>query len=100
MFDHRIGAVIALSLLIATPALVFADVERSRDDSMPRAREYHLTSSGASVLESTIPVGTEIAEHGLHEEWNGVDFPLRGNDLFAGADARRAGDGSGQTSQR
>jgi len=90
MSDHRTVAMIALSLLIAAPALVLADVERSRDDALPRAGEYQLVSSAASTLEPTILQGMVSADQGWHDRWNGVDFPVRGREQFACADARCA----------
>jgi hypothetical protein len=98
MFDHRTGAMIALSLLIASPALVFADAERSRDYSLARPAVYQLTSAATSALVPTAVPDMVTAEPGWPEQWNGVDFPVRGNDQFAGSET--AGVGAGRTRQR
>jgi hypothetical protein len=92
---------IALSLLIASPALVFADVDRSRDYSLARPADYQLTAAATSALVPTAVPAMVTAEPGWPDQWNGVDFPVRGNEQFAGSETPRAAVGAdGRTSQR
>jgi hypothetical protein len=89
MFDGRTGAMIALSLLIGSPALVFADVGGPRDETLARLADTQLTAATASVVEAapavepTALLGVEAAEPGWGGQWKGVDFPVGGTDQFA-----------------
>jgi hypothetical protein len=97
MFDRQTGSMIALSLLIGSPALVLADAELSHDNTVTVLGDYQLTSTAASALGTTAPIGTETDERGWRDPWNGVDFPVRGQDQFARTGTTGT---SGRTDQR
>jgi hypothetical protein len=84
MFDHRTVAMIVLSLLVASPALVFADAGQFRVDVLPHSGEYQLTSITASTIEAVpaVPHNNVTDELGLWERLDGVDFPVGGRDQF------------------
>jgi len=98
MFDRRTGAMIVVSLLIGAPALVFADAERSHDYDLARPGDYQLTPAVASALQppaspGIAPLGMVTDQQGWGDQWNGVDFPVRGSQQFAGNGITRATSG-------
>jgi hypothetical protein len=80
--------------------LVFADAERSRDYGLASPGDYQLTAAAPTVLVPAVPADMVTAEPGWPDQWNGVDFPVRGNEQFAGSDTTRAGVGSNGLSDR
>jgi hypothetical protein len=103
MFDRRTGAMIALSLLVLSPTVVFADAERNREYTSARPGDYQLMAAAPSTPEPSTPLGI-VTEPGWTGQWNGVDFPVGGNNQFAHADMTHGPDSydrlSGETSQR
>jgi len=88
MFDYRVCAMIAVSMLIAAPALVYADLEHSRqfDDAWGRTAEYQLVSVGGPGRDAQGDAGMLIARRWQAEPVNGSDFPVRGPAQFARVD--------------
>jgi hypothetical protein len=85
MFDYRTCAMIVLSMIIAAPALVFADLQRSQQSGNPdlRLNKYPLASFRASDLAAPESVSLQVAVRLPPGRINGSDFPMRGLDQFA-----------------
>jgi hypothetical protein len=102
MFDYRVCAMIALSMVIAAPALVYADLEHSRqfDYAFSRSGEYQLASAGGSAGDARGDAGMAIARRWQAEPLNRSDFPVRGHAQFARIDNPTIATGAIATGER
>jgi opacity protein-like surface antigen len=84
MFNYRTFAMIAVSVVIAAPALVFADFQQfsSLDDGSSRTQLASVPASGRNTRQQE---GVAIAQHWQRDAnpFNGSDFPVRGLNQFA-----------------